>query len=185
MHPFPRILTLSVRATVAALVLAAPVGCAGDPAATTSDSAAPEPASQPTPAPNDEAEIIAYAGGESAGYLVRTRADARRMSEAPVGFRDFIGPEAERIVAGAGCDSPDVGANVEFVSTDGWAIGSVNECGGYRAIWGTVDGAWEQVLGTQDSYECAVLETYRIPSDIAGDTCFDYGAGEALDYDQG
>jgi len=188
MKHLPTTPTLSARASVVALALLALVACGSDPEAATpssSDTIATEVVPTPTPEPTPvEPQIVAYAGGESAGYLVQGPADARKMSDAPAVFRDFIGSEAARIVAGAGCDSPDVGANVEFVSPAGWAIGSVNECGGYRAIWGTVDGEWEQVLGTQDSLDCAVLVSYRIPSDVVGETCYDYQAGKQLDYEQ-
>ena len=62
---------------------------------------------------------------------------------------------------------------VKSLRTDGYAVGAVNKCGGYVALWAIVDGDWKEIDATQDLWDCAVLAKYRVPSDIAGDTCYD------------
>ena len=78
-----------------------------------------------------------------------------------------------------------VGVSVKSLRTDGYAVGAVNECGGgYVAMWATVDGDWKEIDATQDLWDCAVLAEYRVPSDIAGDTCYDDDAKAQRSYPQ-
>lgn len=152
----------------------------GAPSATTP--VPPEPtASAPAP------QLIAYAGGEAAGVRIQNRSDADALRGAPVEFRGFIGRTAQALVDEAACDEAYVGVTVDAVRTDGYAVGGVDECGGYAALWALVDGSWQEIAGTQDSWDCAVLKRYRVPSDLLlGDqTCFDYDGDHAEhDYHQ-
>ncbi|HEU5035875.1 MAG TPA: hypothetical protein VFT70_02640 [Nocardioides sp.] len=142
------------------------------------------PASAAPSSPPQEPELIPYAGGESAGVQVHGMADARKLRGSPKAFQDFIGRTAQRISDESSCDAAAVGVTVEFVRTDGYAVGGVNDCGGYAALWAVVDGAWKEIQGTQDSWKCQVLRRYRVPSDIAGETCYDYRTQEEHSYHQ-
>lgn len=73
---------------------------------------------------------------------------------------------------------------VQTLRTDGYAVGGVNDCGGYAAMWAVVDGQWTEIQGTQDSWECRTLERYQVPSDVAGTSCYDYKTGKAHEYSQ-
>ncbi|KQT92225.1 hypothetical protein ASG49_09805 [Marmoricola sp. Leaf446] len=124
--------------------------------------------------PPAEPRLISYDGDGSGRAQVRTRADANNLAGAPDSFKEFIGGTAERLSRGAACDQGLVGVAVQSLRTDGYAVGAVNDCdGGYVAMWAMVDGGWTEIQATQDLWSCAVLAQYRVPSDIAGDTCYD------------
>ena len=169
-----------------------PTSTASSPSASATPSVTPSVTAAPTPsatesAPDQAPKLIAYAGGEASGALIRTQADANDLRGTPRAFRTFIGTTAEDVVAGASCDEPEVGVNLEAVRVDGYAIGGVNECGGYRAIWADVDGGWQQIAGTQDAWDCAILKRYEVPSELllGNETCFDYdGDQQEHDYHQ-
>ena len=143
------------------------------------------PAPSPTQAPaSAEPKLISYDGDGSDRAKVRTRADANNLAGAPDSFKKFIGRTAERLTTGTTCGEGYVGVIVKSVRTDGYAVGAVNECGGYVAMWAIVDGDWKEIDATQDLWDCAVLAKYRVPSDIAGDTCYDDDAQAQHSYQQ-
>lgn len=162
------IITLTTLATTAALTL---VGCSGD-----------EPEPSPDPAP--EPELISYDDGESSGVSVESAADADQLEGAPDDFRTFIGDTAQELADASTCEDGFVGVTVTRLRTDGFAVGGVNDCGGYAALWAVVDGEWQEVEGTQEAWECAVLERYEVPSDVVGETCYDYDVNQERDYQQ-
>jgi hypothetical protein len=157
-----------------------PDEAAETPAATPSS----PPSSPPSASPSEEAQLIAYAGGESPGVEVRKPADVDRLEGAPDAFKTFIGDTVRRLVANSTCSDGYVGVTVEFLRTDGYAVGGVNDCGGYAALWAVVDGQWKEIAGTQEAWECKVLERYEFPSDVVGDTCYDYDAQKERHYEQ-
>ncbi|MGN6577747.1 MAG: hypothetical protein ACTHKG_18905 [Nocardioides sp.] len=157
------------------------------PTESTSGEADPELSESPEPTESTQAaapRLLAYAGGESPGAEIRSQADADKLAGAPEGFKQFIGRTAERLADGSTCEDGYVGVTVEFLRTDGYAVGGVNECGGYRALWAVVDGSWKEIAGSQEMWDCAVLQRYTVPSEIAGSRCYDYDAQKERDYEQ-
>ncbi len=144
------------------------------------------PAPSPTQAPaSAEPKLISYDGDGSDRAEVRTTADANNLAGAPDSFKKFIGRTAERLTRGATCGKGYVGVTVQSLRTDGYAVGAVNECGGgHVAMWAIVAGDWKEIDATQDLWDCAVLAKYRVPSDIAGDTCYDDDAQAQHPYQQ-
>lgn len=55
---------------------------------------------------------------------------------------------------------------------------------GNTALWVVVDGHWKEAQGTQETWDCAVLKQYAVPSDVAGTTCYDYAAQQEHEYHQ-
>lgn len=167
--------------TATAVLLMGLTACGNDDASdtvahassTTSQTPAPT-ASSVTASPTEKPELIGYAGGESPGVTVQKRADTRKLDGAPASFKKFIGDLAEKVVSESSCDSAAVGITVETLRTDGYAVGGVNDCGGYQALWAIVDGHWKEIFGTQDTWDCAVLKRYTVPSDVVGETCYAY-----------
>ena len=53
----------------------------------------------------------------------------------------------------------------------GFAVGGVNDCGGYAALWGRKDGAWKELIGTQDAWLCSDLKKYGVPAHGVVRTC--------------
>jgi hypothetical protein len=146
---------------------------------------APAPAPSPTRAPaSADPKLISYDGDGSDQAEVRTTADANNLAGAPDSFKKFIGRTAERLTNGATCEKGYVGVTVKSLRTDGYAVGTVNDCGGYVAMWAIVDGDWKEIDATQDLWDCATLAEYRVPSDIAGDTCYDDNAQAQHPYQQ-
>ena len=162
----------------------APTSAPSSPSEVESSSAAPSGPSEPTssatsepdPEPDPKPELITYAGGEAQPPLIEGRADARRLTGAPKDFQDFVGRAAEEVSEQADCDGAAVGITVDALRTDGYAVGGVNACGGYAAMWARTDDGWLEIQATQDTWDCAVLKEYRVPSDLllGSQTCFDY-----------
>ena len=149
----------------------------------------PGPATVPAPVPTrvpvpTEPALISYESDGSGPVEVRTAADADQLVGAPDSFKRFVVRTARRLAAGATCEGAYVGVTVRSLRTDGYAVGAVNECGGYVALWAVVDGRWKEIEGTQDLWDCAVLARYQVPSDIAGDNCYDAGARGQRPYRQ-
>lgn len=174
-------MTLPARLSVCAaalMVLAALDG--GSAYAASGDGTAPAASSSYAAKPR----LIVYAGGESPGVQVHNRHQARRLRGAPVSFKRFIGRTAQRLTDHSTCQHAYVGVTVETLRTDGFAAGGVNDCGGYAALWAIVDGHWKQIQGTQDVWECRVLRRYRVPSDVAGNKCYNYKTQKSHHYHQ-
>lgn len=133
--------------------------------------AAPAGAEAPRTAP---ARVIVYSNAQSPGVEVTRASQARRLHGAPASFKRFIGRTAQRITDASTCEGGYVGVTVFRLRTDGFAAGGVNDCGGYAALWAVVDGRWKQIEGTQEIWACAPLRRHRVPSSIAGHTCYDY-----------
>jgi hypothetical protein len=170
----------------AALLLVAACGSGGADLASRDAGPATRPGASETPTPKSgtapEPRLIAYAGGESPGVEVHARVDAKNLRGAPEAFKRFIGRTAQQVVDASSCSDGYVGVTVATLRTDGYAVGGVNDCGGYAALWATVDGRWKEIAGTQEAWDCAVLERYSVPSDVVGATCYDYEAQKERDY---
>lgn len=156
---------------------------AGSQTETPTETPTDTPTGTPTNTPTEvlEPEYVQYAGGESPGVTVHRAEQARLLHDAPADFRDFVGRYADRLAARAECDAP-TGVTVASVRTDGYADGSVSSCGGYRALWARVDGAWQEVVQTQELWPCRPLRSYGFPDQVVGTRCFDYDAGRAHGY---
>ncbi|GAA4731456.1 hypothetical protein GCM10023350_13530 [Nocardioides endophyticus] len=126
--------------------------------------------------------LVVYAGGESPGIEVQSRADATHLRGAPKSFKRFIGRKAQRLADQSTCSYAYVGVTVERLRTDGFAVGGVNDCGGYAALWAVVHGHWKEIQGTQEIWSCAILKGHHVPSSVAGDTCYDYKAQRVRHY---
>ncbi|MGN6523945.1 MAG: hypothetical protein ACTHMZ_12215 [Actinomycetes bacterium] len=146
----------------------------------------PETASTSSRPPSTSPVVIAYAGGESPGVEVHQPSDVSKLDGAPESFKKFVAGIVRKLTSTTAptCDAAAVGVIVEAVRADGYATGGVNDCGGYHALWATVGGQWKEIAGTQDIWECPMLQRYDVPSDIAGDKCYDPEAKEVRDYRQ-
>jgi hypothetical protein len=103
--------------------------------------------------------------------------EPNKLAGAPAGFRAFVRHRLAQVKAWDTSDDPtcaDVDAEVDVskLRTDGYAAGSVFNCGGNEELWVDDDGNWKTVSGTQEGwYPCTELHKYTIPSRIAGDQC--------------
>jgi hypothetical protein len=181
-------LAVGAAAAVMTLATCADANAAGvAPAATTHDSTTTSQSSAVagTAAARHRPRLISYAGGESPGAEVQNRADARRLAGAPRSFKRYIGTYAVRLNRNSTCSGEGyVGVTVERLRTDGFAVGGVNDCGGYMALWVKPHRHWKEVAGTQDSWDCKVLKRYSVPSSVVGTTCYDYANQKQRHYHQ-
>jgi hypothetical protein len=151
-------------------------GYAGAPALASTDGAV-SAAAKP--------RLIVYAGGESPGVEVQSRADAKHLRGAPKAFKRFIGTKAQRLADQSTCTGGGyVGVTVERLRTDGFAVGGVNDCGGYAALWAVVNGHWKEIQGTQEIWSCGILKRHVVPSSVAGTSCYDYQHHKTRHYHQ-
>jgi hypothetical protein len=156
---------LVAASVLAVLVAATPVAFlahrdGGDdapaPAVTTSAS--------PSPAPTTPT-VITYPG---IGLRVTNAADAHKLTDTTAAFRAFIAGQAVRAATeGESCPDAAHGVAVQKYSSAGYAIGSVNSCGGYVALWVDHDGHWQEGYGTQDTWDCATLRYFGVPRSFA------------------
>jgi hypothetical protein len=137
------------------------------PAVTTT----PSPTSTPTTTPP---KVITYPGQ---GVEVVTDADVQKLTGTTADFRAFIAALAQKAVAaGTGCPDAFHGITVQKYSSAGYALGGVNDCGGYAALWVERDGVWQEGMGTQEAWDCDTLGYLQVPTSFAGE-CFNEAGG--------
>ena len=120
------------------------------------------------------AGVVTYPDG---GIEVVTEADASKLTGTSPDFRAFIVGLARRAAEdGASCPDAAHGVTVQKYSSAGYAIGGVNACGGYAALWVRLDGAWQEGMGTQESWDCTTLGYLGVPQSFAGE-CSDLAGG--------
>ncbi len=109
-----------------------------------------------------------WAGSRSyLGTFVTSSSDAAtKLAGFPADFVEFAGTTADQLQASADCPDAAVGVTVDYVVDDTWAVGAVNQCGGYVALWGNKDGQWKELLGTQDEWTCPDLKRLGVPQGI-------------------
>ena len=145
-------------------------------------------AAEPAPQQRD-GTLLDFGRKDGRAVLPWTGADIPR---APASFRRFVRSELNRIWRDelghtAGCRTSPV-ITLDTLRTDGFALGDVatrprRGCetgGGYIAIWAVRQGAWKQVIGTQEVVQCSRLERYDIPSELGIDKC--YEGNDLVDY---
>ena len=148
------------------------------------DSGQPPIMHTPTPTPTSTVTAttptdITYPGN---GIEVVTAADAAKLTGTSQEFRDFIATQAQKAATeGASCPGAAHAVTVKKYSAAGYALGAVNACGGYIALWVLGDPnqdpaapQWQEGMGTQDEWDCDTLSYLGVPTSFAGD-CIDEG----------
>lgn len=160
-------LIAAVAAVVVVIAVPVALNVTGSPDASRQISGRPTPS--PTPAPT----VITYRGS---GVEIRSAADTAKLTGTTAAFKTFIAVAAAQATANHNaCPGAAAVVTVQKYSSAGYAIGGVNDCGGYQALW-AVDhdtGRWTEELGTQDTWDCDGLRYLGVPRSVAGD-CFDY-----------
>lgn len=128
-----------------------------------------------------EGELLTY----DPPVEITSREDVDGLEDAPPDAREFFEELYDELLDGAasqaeaGCE-PAARIAVDRVRTDGWATASVwsgsEDCqtvGGNRAIYGVVDGDWQEVIAGQEAPQCSDLRAKKVPADIGGPECFE------------
>lgn len=114
------------------------------------------------------ARVSTYPG--RAGIHVLEPADLASLRGASDEFLGFVSSllPAARAKADAGCDGQSGlgGVYVAKYRSDGFALGTSWDCGGYQVVWAHEYGQWRQVLTTQDVVRCADLLRLQIPESL-------------------
>jgi len=124
---------------------------------------------------------ITYPGN---GIEVVTAADAAKLTGTSQEFRDFIATQAQKAATeGASCPGAAHAVTVKKYSAAGYALGAVNACGGYIALWVLGDPnqdpaapQWQEGMGVQDEWDCDTLSYLGVPTSFAGDCIDEAGA---------
>lgn len=156
-------------AVVAATVPVAVLAIHGDGGTSTP----PAILTSPTPTATATSTVITY---PEPGIDVSSAADTAKLEGTTAEFKSFIADQARKAADdGAACPGAAHGVTVQKYSSAGYALGGVNSCGGYEALWvmDQESGRWHEGLGTQDSWDCDGLRYLGVPSSFAGD-CYDY-----------
>jgi len=133
------------------------------------------PSHQPSPAGSD-GKAITFG---KRGVTVQTAADAAKLTGTSDEFKSFVVDLATHLERPSGASDCFIGITVDAYDPSGFARGAVNDCGGYVALWGRQDGAWKELIGTQDAWSCAELKKFRVPSSLV-DTCVGGGQGARM-----
>lgn len=140
-------------------------------------SSTPPPVSHPTKTATPRPETVTY---PDPGVFVTDEADTAKLTGTSAAFKSFIAAQARKAVAygEANCSGAGHGITVQKYSTNGYALGAVNDCGGYVALWVVVDDQWQEGIGTQDVWDCDSLAYLGVPRSFAGqcaDEAGDFG----------
>jgi hypothetical protein len=101
------------------------------------------------------------------GVYVQHQSDTTLLTGTSQAFRDFIGSMAQANTdintAKKLCEASGVGITVDTYATDSYALGAVNDCGGYVAIWGDIGYGWQELLNSQQEFNCQELHDTGVP----------------------
>jgi hypothetical protein len=158
---------------VAVLAAVTPVALLGRPKAGKAPTPAVTTSARPSPAPSPPT-VITYPGP---GLQVTNAADAHKLTGTSAAFRSFIAGQAVKAATdGTSCPDAAHGITVQKYSAAGYALGAVNACGGYVALWVETGGTWQEGMGTQDVWNCTTLDYLAVPRDFAGDCAAEAGS---------
>lgn len=147
----------------------------------------PPPAAPPSPTPTKAVvpRTITY---PDPGVFVVTAADTEKLTGTSADFKTFIAAQAGQAADdGASCPDAAHGVTVQKYSSAGYAIGEVNACGGYVALWvlgGRGGSGWQEGMGMQDAWDCDTLTYLKVPESFTG-KCFDESGDFGPDQFQG
>lgn len=134
------------------------------------------PTSTPTPTQKIPPAVISY---PDPGIEITSPQQSDKLVGTSTAFQQFIGDQARRAVeAGASCPDAAHGVTVQKYSSSGYAIGDVNSCGGYQALWVLSNGIWAEGQATQDEWDCDSLAYLHVPASFTGacaDEAGDFG----------
>lgn len=124
-------------------------------------------------------------GADKHGLEVFTTAAVSKLTGTSDAFKQFVTANIERLSATNKtlCPNAAVGFVVNKYATSGYAMGSVADCGGYGALWGVRDGAWKELIATQDIWHCGQLHQYGVPKGLLDDPrCYDEATDKVITY---
>jgi hypothetical protein len=111
--------------------------------------------------------LINYSTTSAAeGLQVSSTADVDKLQGASDDFKDFI---KDKIKKNGNSPSPcgnAYGIFVKKIYKDQFALGGEGQCGGAEKLWAKISDQWQEIGGTQQGFDCSLLEQYKVPSAI-------------------
>jgi hypothetical protein len=120
---------------------------------------------EPPPAPP---KVITFPGN---GIFLTDPSQVDKLEGTSPAFKSYIAGKVRAVRQDTSCPDAARGVDVTKYSTAGYAIGGVNECGGYAALWVDYDGVWQEGYGTQDTWDCDTLGFFGVPLSFVGGDC--------------
>lgn len=175
--------SLAVGLVVAAILAGGGAGWA----LTHVDHSAKHKSTPPTTLTKASVQVISYVTkARPQGLTLYKATDVSQLTGATDAFKQFIAGAILKVHKDAGkgaCGGAPIGIDVFAYSTNGFASGAADVCGGYQALWGIKNGAWTQLIGTQGGWVCADLHRLGAPKGIlAGEQCADAANRSLVDY---
>jgi hypothetical protein len=81
-------------------------------------------------------------------------------------------------------NDPEITVEVKKAEGDFALITIGEKQGGYVSIWKKDNNLWQQILSTQDQWECEVVISENIPPALVDNSCFYYATQQAGSYNQ-
>jgi hypothetical protein len=141
--------------------------------ATQDDAAKPPPighTTAPDPTPTATPDPTPTGSFPKDGVEISSEADIAKLTGTSDAFKAFILAQYRKLeqYGQANCPDAEHGVRVNKYDPTGFALGGVNDCGGYVALWSVQNGVWKEALGTQDEWRCGDLTRFSVPDGFAG-----------------
>jgi len=122
--------------------------------------------------------------GDAGEVFIDDPDDLSAIADAPQDFQDFAQTVVRELIEQNQSSCPDgaIGMGVSrIVPTAGFAVGGINACGGYVAIWKRESTGWKEIIGTQDAFSCDELHDNGVPVSLFSDpSCVTEDSGGRL-----
>lgn len=151
-------------------------------APTAPTSAVTTPMNTPTPSATATPTLLNFPG-DGLNVTVKNVYNPSVAAGITPAFRGFLAKQLntlwQRGGSIAGCESSalivlTVYSSVGYAAaSDEGMFGGACSRGGSGALYAQVKGSWQELAGSQGSYDCAELHRYTVPASIAGNTCTD------------
>jgi len=145
-----------------------PAGSSRTSTPSTPETTPPAETETPTPTPTETTTASVKVDYGADGISVEQPGQVSLLEGAPEDFKAFVADQVEKAIDdGAACPDAFHGVTVNRIEDD-LALGAVNSCGGYVALWQRGDGAWREIIATQEAWQCADLAEYDVPKEFVG-----------------
>jgi len=183
-------MSMRMMSVIAGTILVVGVaGCgSSSSSSTTSAGSTPSPSASSDASPSASApsvQILDFrSGADGEGIFIEQPSQVSQLEGTTAAFQAFIADGVQKLLDDGQCPDAAKGYGVDKYATNGYAIGGVNECGGYAAIWGVRNGQWQELMGTQDAYDCSELHRARVPVGLLADgKCYDASTQTVISYE--
>jgi uncharacterized protein (UPF0333 family) len=102
----------------------------------------------------------------SNGTELASAADVDKLDGASDSFKDFVKDKVNKGKAEPSPCGNAYGFFVQKIYKDQFALGAESHCKHTDKLWAKVSDKWTEVGSTDTSFDCSILEQYKVPSAI-------------------